>query len=237
VTPRTRVVAVTWVHSSTGLKLPIRRIADALAAINAGRDEADHVLLCVDGVHGLGVENVEMADLGGDFFIAGCHKWMFGPRGTGLIWGRPRAWRAATATIPTFTGFMRNSSMGAMMTPGGFHSFEHRWALAQAFQFHRQIGKARIAARIHELNRQFKEGLTSMRHVKLYTPTADNLSAGIICFDVSGLRPERVVKRLEERRIIASVTPYETQYARVAPGLLNSPKEVDTALGAIRSLA
>jgi hypothetical protein len=31
VTPRTRVVALTWVHSSTGVKLPIRRIADALA--------------------------------------------------------------------------------------------------------------------------------------------------------------------------------------------------------------
>src|SRR5262245_40593935 len=30
-TPKTRVVAVTWVHSSTGLKLPIRAIADALA--------------------------------------------------------------------------------------------------------------------------------------------------------------------------------------------------------------
>ena len=30
VTPATRVVALTWVHSSTGLKLPLRQIADAL---------------------------------------------------------------------------------------------------------------------------------------------------------------------------------------------------------------
>src|SRR5262249_22739196 len=54
--PRTRLLAVTWVHSSTGLKLPIRRIAEAVALVNADREPADRVLLCVDAVHGLGVE-------------------------------------------------------------------------------------------------------------------------------------------------------------------------------------
>src|SRR5438128_12643680 len=47
---RTRVLAVTWVHSSTGLKLPIRRIADVLSDVNAQRATADRVLFCVDGV-------------------------------------------------------------------------------------------------------------------------------------------------------------------------------------------
>ncbi len=54
--PRTRALAVTWVHSSTGVKLPIRRMADALGDVNKKRAEADRVLLCVDGVHGFGVE-------------------------------------------------------------------------------------------------------------------------------------------------------------------------------------
>ena len=45
VTPKTRIVAVTWVHSGTGVKLPIRRIADALDRLNAGRDEDDRALL------------------------------------------------------------------------------------------------------------------------------------------------------------------------------------------------
>ncbi|MGE0683093.1 MAG: aminotransferase class V-fold PLP-dependent enzyme, partial [Candidatus Binatia bacterium] len=103
VQPRTRVVAVTWVHSSTGVKLPIRRMAEALATINATRSEADRVLLCVDGVHGFGVENVHLADLGCDFFIAGCHKGIFGPRGTGLVWGKPEAWPLAPEIIPSFS--------------------------------------------------------------------------------------------------------------------------------------
>ena len=145
-TPRTRVVAVTWVHSSTGLKLPIRAIADALGRVNAKRDPVDRALLCVDGVHGVGIEDVTLPELGCDFFVAGTHKWIFGPRGTGFVWGRPQAWPAASAIIPTFNHEVyemwmkviptKEVPISAYMTPGGFHSFEHRWALADAFRVH-----------------------------------------------------------------------------------------------------
>jgi selenocysteine lyase/cysteine desulfurase len=234
VTPRTRVVAVTWVHSSTGVKLPIRVMANALAELNATRAETDRALLCVDGVHGFGVENASMGELGCDFFVAGTHKWMFGPRGTGVIWGKPSAWKAAAPTIPSFS---RGVGWGGTMSPGGFHSFEHRWALAEAFQFHLNTGKPRIAERIHALNRQCKEGLAAMPHVTVYTPMSDSLSTGLVCFDVRGRRPRQVVDALRQRRIIASTTPYATSYARLTPGLLNFPEEIETALRAIRALA
>ena len=120
------------------------------------------------------------------------------------------------------------------MTPGGFHSFEHRWALGEAFQFHLELGKAHVAARIHELNRQCKTGLAAMKHVTLHTPIGDDVSAGIITFEVAGLKPEDVVKRLHAKRIVASQTPYTKTYARLAPGLLNSPQDVETVLREIR---
>lgn len=44
VKPRTRVLALTWVHSSTGVKLPIRAIADSLRAVNRGRPRAERIL-------------------------------------------------------------------------------------------------------------------------------------------------------------------------------------------------
>ena len=69
------------------------------------------------------------------------------------------------------------------------------------------------------------------------TPLADELSAGIVCFEVAGLPPEAVVAGLRERGIVASVTPYATRYARLAPGLLNSPEEVEATLGAVRGIA
>ena len=234
ITAHTRVVAVTWVHSSTGVKLPIRALADAVADANAGRDPAERALLCVDGVHGLGVEDLNLPGLGCDFFVAGCHKWLFGPRGTGFVWGHPQAWPAATPTIPTFGDASQSS--GAM-TPGGFHSFEHRWALAQAFDLHRQLGMARVAAWVHALNRQLKEGLAAMTHVRLRTPLDEDLSAGLVCFEVAGLPPQGVVDRLHAASIVATVTPYATSYARLAPGLLNSPEEVDAVLAAVNSLA
>ncbi len=246
ITPRTRIVAVTWVHSSTGLKLPVRDMASALAKINADRDDSNRVMFCVDGVHALGVEQFNLAEVGCDFFIAGTHKWMFGPRGTGLVWGRSDAWPVADAIIPTFSGeaydiWMKASPprplpQAVYMTPGGFHSFEHRWALDEAFKLHRAIGKARVTQRIHALNQQLKQGLAAMGHVTLHTPLSQDMSAGIVCFEVAGQKPEETVARLRDRGVVGSVTPYATRYARLAPSLLNSEKEVDKTLEVVRGL-
>jgi selenocysteine lyase/cysteine desulfurase len=233
VTPRTRIVALTWVHSSTGVKLPIRRIAGAIATLNRGRAVNDRILLCVDGVHGFGIENVRLPDLGCDFLVSGCHKWLFGPRGTGLVWGRPGSWRHVTHTIPSFT---ETGTAGSAMTPGGFHSFEHRWALAEAFRFRQRIGRRRVAARTHALNAQLKSGLAAMRHVTLHTPRAASLSAGLVCFEVDGLTPQQVVDRLHARGIIATVTPYAESYARLGATILNTPAEIERTLRAVRAL-
>lgn len=245
--PQTRIVAATWVHSSTGLKLPIAEMARAIQKLNASRAEEDRVMFCVDGVHALGVEDFRLREVGCDFLIAGTHKWLFGPRGTGLVWGHPRAWPIANAIIPTFDSEAYDVWMKVIpprplppsvyMTPGGFHSFEHRWALDQAFIFHQTLGKSRVTKRIHELNDQLKQGLKTMRHVTLHTPLSRELSAGIVCFEIAGFSPDQVVAELRRRSVVASVTPYATQYARVAPGLLNTPAEIETVLKEIHNLA
>jgi isopenicillin-N epimerase len=244
--PETRIVAVTWVHSSTGLKLPIREMAQKIHALNESRDEQDRVILCVDGVHALGVEDFRLSELGCDFLIAGTHKWMFGPRGTGLVWGHERAWPVANPIIPTFntqvfdmwmkTSPPKDLPTSLYMTPGGFHSFEHRWALDEAFIFHRAIGKARVTQRIYDLNQQMKQGLAKMPHITLHTPMSQDLSSGIVCFEVAGMTPRQVVERLRQKKIIGSVTPYATQYARVAPSLLTSSEDIDQALKEILAL-
>lgn len=247
ITDQTRVLAVTWVHSSTGVKLPIGAMAAALRDVNAARGPADHVLFCVDGVHGLGIDDVTVDSLGCDFLIAGTHKWMFGPRGTGIVYGRPEAWDAVDLIIPNFgpwvgvwlgelppdTPFV---TPGNMFSPGGFHSFEHRWALDEAFRFHLALGKARVQERIHGLNTRAKEALASMRHVRLYTPMSADLSAGILCFDVDGSTPAEVVARLHARGIVASSSPYPVSYARIAPSLLNNEEEVDQTVAAIAAM-
>jgi isopenicillin-N epimerase len=232
--PRTRVLALTWVHSSTGLKLPLRAIADRLARLNEGRAPEDRVLLCVDGVHGFGVEDVSVADLGCDFFAAGTHKWIYGPRGTGILYGRTDAQAAVEPTVPTFT---RGVGWGGLMSPGGYHAFEHRWAVADAFGFHRDLGRARVSARIHELAAHLKEGLLGVRHVRVVTPLASRLSAGIVCFEVDGQTSRQTIDALAARHIVGTTTPYVRSYARLTPAVYNSHADIEAVLRAVRGIA
>jgi len=245
--PKTRAVGMTWVHSGTGLKLPIRQISDVIREANRGRAEEDRILLIVDGVHGFGVEDESVPEMGADFFIAGTHKWIFGPRGTGIVWARAENWKELRMVFPafaaeTFGAWMTESKLSAPMRAawvgqGGFHAFEYEWALPAAFEFHRKIGRKKIAGRIHFLNEQCRDGLATMRHIKLHTPRSTALSAGLVCFEVDGMKSADVVKRLHEKSIVASTAPYREGYARLAPSLLNSPEEIDTVLREIKALA
>ncbi len=236
ITPKTRVVAITWVHSNTGVKLPVGEIAKAIKTINAKSNAEKRIYLCVDGVHGFGIEDITMEDLGCDFFSAGTHKWIFGPRGTGILFGKEDAWDMVTPIIPAFGEVSYYQWMGLMpdakltfrdwCSPGGFHSFEHRWALNEAFDWQLKIGKKKVQERTHQLGLMLREGLKGIAHIKLHTPLSSQLSSGINCFEVDGLSPEEVVKRMSAKNIIASVTPYATMYARLTPSIVNTEDEV-----------
>ncbi len=246
ITPATRVLALTWVHSSTGLKLPIRAIADALRPINAQRQPADQVLFFVDGVHGFGVENTTFPELGCDVLVAGCHKWIFGPRGTGVVFFSPQALARLSPTIPTFLapgaysawigGYDPGPVTAAHMTPGGFKAFEQVWSMTEAFQFLQMVGKEHVAARTYELADRLKRGLAAMPHVRVQTPQGSQMSAGIVSFDVAGLSAESVVSRLRSWRILGSDAPYATPHVRLTPSIRNTPQDVDFALQAVAGL-
>jgi selenocysteine lyase/cysteine desulfurase len=244
---KTRIVGLTWVHSSTGVRLPIKRMAEALGAINRGRGPDERALLVVDGAHGFGAVDENVADLGCDFFSSGTHKWILAPRGTGLVWAPVANWAMVRPTIPSFmsdavyNAWQEGQAPAAPVaacdvSPGGFFAYEHQWAAAEAFAFHGQIGRPRVAARIAELNSGIKTGLAAMPHVTLHTPRSPALSAGINCFEVRGIAPEEVVRRLLDRRIVASSSPYKVTYARLSAGIMNTPEEIDRALQAVAAL-
>ena len=244
--PRTRVLALTWVHSGTGVKLPLAEIGAAVAEHNRARDRRDRVLVCVDAVHALGVEPEAVPALGCDFLVAGCHKWLFGPRGTGLVWGRRDAWAEVTGTVPAFSG----AAIGAWITgrepagnrsvlfePGGFHAYEHRWALAEAFRFQLGLGKQAVADRTRALATRLKDGLAAIPAVRLVTPRDPDLSAGIVCLEVNGRNPGETMADLRRQNVLASVTPYAEPYLRLGPSIVTSEEDVDAAVAAIRALA
>ena len=247
IAPNTRVIGLTWVHSGTGVKLPVRKLAAVISEANIKRAENDRILLVVDGVHGFGNQDETPVDMECDFFVAGTHKWVFAPRGTGIVWGRADAWTRIRPTVPSmssddaYEGWVENKDPGPtqarLVSPGGFKAFEHQWAMPEAFAFHQSIGRKRIADRVAALSTQCKEGLARMSHVKLHTPRAPELSAGINCFEVAGVAPETAVHKLLEEKVIASASPYKTSYVRLAPSLVNDEQQVDQALRAVYALS
>ena len=75
-----------------------------------------------------------------------------------------------------------------------------------------------------------------MKHVKLHTPVSASLSAGINCFEVDGMKPEDVVKKLHGKNIIGNTTPYRKVYARLTPSIVNSEAEVKACLDALAKI-
>jgi selenocysteine lyase/cysteine desulfurase len=211
------LLALTWVHSGTGVKIPVQEIA-----------EATNATVVLDGVHGLAADDLPIDSV--DVLVAGTHKWLGGPRGTGLVWSR--AWDRLRPIIPSF----HPGSPAASWSPGGYHTFEHRWALAEAFDFHHRIGRTEVTKRIQSLATRLKQGLAELANVRLVTPMAEEVSAGIVCFEIDGLDPPTAVQRLRDKKIAASVTPYEQPYVRLGTGLWVDEADVDAALGAITKL-
>jgi selenocysteine lyase/cysteine desulfurase len=227
--PRTKVVAVTWVHSSTGVRLPIQAMGGAITTVGAHR--GDPLLFCVDGVHGFGAVDIDLPDLGCDFLATGTHKWLFGPRGTGILWGRD--WSPLTELIPTFSG----PGPGAgRLTPGGYQAFEHKWAAADAFGLMEQIGRDRVVARTTEQATQLKEGLDGIPGIRVVTPASPDVSAGIVCVGIDGLMPGNAVYELRQAGVVASATPYADSYLRLGPSIATSPEQVDAAVAAVVDL-
>jgi selenocysteine lyase/cysteine desulfurase len=240
VEPQTRVLALTWVYSNSGVKLPLPAISSWLRTVNKTRSPEDQVLLCVDGVHGFGAENQTFTEMGCAFFVSGCHKWACGPRGTGIWCGTSDAWAQYHQVAPTSS--RSNAGAGRSMSPGGVQCYEHRWALEVAFEFLLDIGKAEIEARVHALASEIKSELSRMPRVTLVTPKSQALSAGIICFDVEGRTAADAVDTLAMDGIVCTQSSHDAafdpdvRHVRLSVSIFTSHADIDRCLQAIRRL-
>ena len=124
---------------------------------------------------------------------------------------------------------------GAALTPGGYHTFEHRWALAEAFRFHLDIGKAAVHERTTTQATQLKEALGEIAAVRVVTPMDPALSSGIVCVETPD-DPDALLAPLRDRGFAASVTPYRTRYLRLGPSIATTPDEVDGLAAALNDL-
>lgn len=79
--PRCRLLVVDHITSATATVLPVRRIAER--ARRAG------IAVLIDGAHALGQLPLDVPALGADWYTGNAHKWLFTPKGCGLLWTAP----------------------------------------------------------------------------------------------------------------------------------------------------
>ncbi len=77
---RTRIVTLSWVSFSTGWRLDLDAMAEAVHEAGA--------LFFVDAIQGLGVFPLDLSQTPIDFLAADGHKWMLGPEGAGIFYVR-----------------------------------------------------------------------------------------------------------------------------------------------------
>jgi isopenicillin-N epimerase len=129
VTPRTRVIYLSHITSTTALIFPLEEICREARARG--------ILTLIDGAHAPGHLELQLDALGADFYTGNCHKWLCAPKGSAFLHVRPEHQAALDANVVSW-GYVAEAAGHT-----GFDAYTGHRLLERRFQWQ---GTSDIAA-------------------------------------------------------------------------------------------
>jgi L-cysteine/cystine lyase len=213
-TPRTRLLVVSHISFSAGLRLPLERIA-ALA-------HAQGTEVLADGAQTAGQIALDFPQSGADYYAFTGHKWLLGPDGVGALFVRRERLVPLVPTAVSVHAAIWYDTNGGYQprtdSPEKFQLTTQSNALLtgfiEALTLHQELGPAAVEERSRALAFFLRRQLTCIPGVTLFSPAHPETACGLVCFRVSGRSPREVVEQLWQRRRIVVRSVDETACVR-----------------------
>jgi isopenicillin-N epimerase len=199
--------------------LPVRE----LAALARSRG----ILTLVDGAHAIGMIDLDMNDLGADFYASSPYKWAGAPVGTGFLYMRRESQERVWPTVASMgwddeeTGAMRYDRLSQRAGP-------LLLATIAALEFQNAIGRGRIEQRVGALAARLRDRLREIPGVTLYASDDPELCCGLTGFTMPGFDRFDVVDTLWRRnRVWVRETDFGLNTVRASTHHYNTEDQVD----------
>jgi isopenicillin-N epimerase len=227
ITPKTRVISFSHISNLSGIALPAKEICEMA--------RTKKILTLVDGAQSLGIIDLNLKEMGCDFYTASTHKWLMGPLENGILYVNreniPKLWPNVISAGSKDTATTVDEKLCIL----GQRNETTPFVLADILDFHNMIGKKAIEQRVRKLNSYLKEQIQSrLPQATFISPLAADMSAGIVIINFAGKQPQDIYQKLYESHGIACAA---TGGIRLSPHIYNTLEEMDHIVVALASLA
>jgi selenocysteine lyase/cysteine desulfurase len=230
ITPKTKIISISHTVYISGLISPLKELS------KMAREKG--VLVLADSAHGIGMLDLDMKDLGVDFFATSPYKWMGAPTGVGVLFVRKEVQKELWPTIAS-SGWYTGKGARKFETLGQ-RADALTIALGEAIDFQNAIGRSRIERRIKALASYLKRELKTIPGVRLHTSEDPYISGGLTAFSIEGVDHLKVVDYVREKYNIVIRTAGSkekgTYGLRVSTPIYVNYKHVDMLLEGIAHL-
>jgi len=200
ITKKTRVLSVCHIPCTVGYIYPVKALAEIC------RD--NNIFFVLDGAHPPGMIPFSLHETGADFYAMSGHKWLLGPKGTGLLYIRKEMfdlWKpvqvgAYSEKKYEFENLIFQHKHEANATEYGTRNASLSLALGAAIDFIDTIGIEHVAARGKAMANHFLAELLKMPELlTVLTPLDENLRASVITFKPKNMLYTELQNKIAEQ--------------------------------------